>query len=181
MKLESASTDNEQEGHAVVLRENESVRVERPSAAGGLRFTSLRTAAKPDRFVRSLPAPKKPSPLHVLAYFRMGEDDPGAMAGQPAAEQTLNHGHRDHLKKYGSPTYAAEAAPGSKLAMNFSGAEGEYFYTRYLCWTPTDNFILEAWVRPNRAGKLDHVHRVQGARLDGRLWAGGYEHESGGP
>ena len=77
-----------------MLRENESVRVERPSAAGGPRFTSLRTAAKPDRFVRTLPPPEKPSPLHVLAYFRMGEDDPGAEAGQPAGEQTINHGHR---------------------------------------------------------------------------------------
>ena len=27
--------------------------------------------------------------------------------------------------------------------MNFNGAEDEYFYTRYLCWSPNDNFILE--------------------------------------
>ena len=119
---------------------------------GGPRFTVLHKAAKPDRFVRTLPPPEKPSPLHVLAWFRMGEDDPGAKAGQPAGEQTINRGHRYHLKKYGSPTYTADtAAPGSSLAMNFSGAEGEYFYTRYLCWSPDDNFILEAWVRPNRA------------------------------
>ena len=30
--------------------------------------------------------------------------------------------------------------------MNFSGAEGEYFYNRYIGWSPTDNCILEAWV-----------------------------------
>ena len=150
VKLESASIGKEKEDHTVVLRENESVRVEQPSAAGGPRFTSLRAAAKPDGFVRSLPPPKKPLPIRVLAYFRMGEDDPEAAAGKPANEEIINHGHRYHLKKYGSPTYTADAAPGSTLAMNFHGAEKEYFSSRYLCWTPLDDFILEAWVRPNR-------------------------------
>ena len=54
------------------------------------------------------------------------------------------------MKKYGSPTYTADAAPGSSLAMNFTGAEGEYFSADISVGAPNDNFILEAWVRPNR-------------------------------
>ena len=48
-------------------------------------------AVEPERFVRSLPPPRTVS-VKVLAYFRMGEDDPGAKAGQPASEKTINHG-----------------------------------------------------------------------------------------
>ena len=103
----------------------------------------------PEHFVRSLPLPKKPLPMHVLAYFRMGEDDPGAVAGQPAREKTINRADRYHLKRYGSPTYTADAAPGSKLAVSFSGTAGEYFYRRYLHWRPGGNFI-RGFDRPNR-------------------------------
>ena len=103
VKLKLASTDSEKENRVVTLRENESVRVKQPSGAGGLHFTSLHTAAKADRFVRTL----RP-PLHVLAYFRLGEDDPGAVTGKPAAKYTVNHGHFERdLRKYGSPTYTA--------------------------------------------------------------------------
>ena len=115
----------------------------------------VRKAAKPERFVRTLPPPKKPSPLHVLAYFRMGEDDPGAKAGQPANEKTINHGHPlppEEIRL--AHLYRRHAAPGSSLAMNFTGAEGEYFFSRYVCWTPNDNFILEA------LGPAESSHRA---------------------
>ena len=48
--------------------------------------------------------------------------------------------------------------------MNFGGADGEYFYSRYLTWTPTDNFILEAWARPTRVKSGTRVIVYNGRR-----------------
>ena len=152
VQVESAPGGDPNASHAVELKENESIRVEKASATDSIpRIAFVRKAAEPERFMRTLPRPQEPSRLKVLAYFRMGEDDLGAVAGKPAASETVDDTHRCRfpMKKFGSPTYAAEtAAPGSSLAMNFSGADGEYFFSRYVCWTPSDNIILETWVRP---------------------------------
>ena len=156
VQVESAPGSHQKESRAVDLKENDSVRVEQASAADSSpRITVVRKVAQPERFVRTLPPPQKPSPLKILAYFRLGEDDPGAKAGQPAAQQTVNHGHSlkswRHLEKYGSPSYTANtAAPGSSLAMNFTGGEGQYLFAPYTGWSPNDNFILEAWARPTQ-------------------------------
>jgi len=98
-----------------------------------------------------MPPLKKRLPVAVLAYFRLGEDDPGAAAGKPVGEETVNHAGPWPLKKYGAPRYAAgAAAAGSTLAVNFTGADHECFFRHDLFQSPIDNFILEAWVRPNR-------------------------------
>ena len=168
VQVESAPGSDQNESRTVDLKENESIRVEKASAADNSpRIVVVRKAANSERFVRTLPPPEKPSLVDVLAYFRMGEDDPGATASQPAGEKTINHGRRWYLKKYGSPTYTANAAPGSTLAMNFSGAEGECFYTRYLCWPPNDDFILEAWVRLDRGTNRPTFVLYNGSGYDG--------------
>ena len=169
VEMRSDFISDQKADRVVVIRENESVRVEKSPPGGGLRLTLLHKPREPMQFVRNLPPPKKLSQVRVLAHFRMGEDDPDAVAGKLVGEQTVNHGHRYHLKRYGSLTYTADAASGSKLAVNFSGTEGEYFYTRYLCWSLDEDFILEAWVRPNRATG-PHMYVM----YNGRGWTDGY-------
>ena len=118
-----------------------------------------------------MPPPKKRLPVAVLAYFRLGEDDPGAAAGKPANPQTINHRSKWHLEKHGSPSYTADtAAPGSTLAVRFTGGERECFFRRDLFQSPIDDFILEAWVRPNRAARWPTYVVYSGTRT-GRLWA----------
>ena len=86
-------------------------------------------------------------PLQVLAYFRLGEDDLGIVAGNPAGRLTFNHVRGGQLEKHGSPTYTDVAAPGSTLAMNFTGQESSISPARTCLFTVTEGFILEAWVR----------------------------------
>jgi hypothetical protein len=130
-----------------VLRENESARTERDSG-DGRRIKVHRVAVNPDVFVRRL---EKPTPLvDVLAWFRMGEDEPNAHAGRPAGNEIHSHGRKyPRLDRRGSPTYGSDTeAPGSTLSMTFhGGSNGEYFGSPRFPFIPNDYFILEAWVK----------------------------------
>ena len=158
VKVQLSPAAGEKEGRVVLLGENEAVQIEKPSIniAGGDRrgvvhYTYM--AASPERFARKLPARKKSLPVQMLVHFRLGEDDPGAVAGEPAGKQTLNHNRNRYqcLDKHGAPSYTADtAAPGSSLAMNFTGAAGEYFSSPHGYPVIGDYFILEAWARVNR-------------------------------
>jgi hypothetical protein len=150
VNLNSPSELNPKATRTATLRESESIRVERSGATDGSFASAVtRVAFLPNRFVRALPPPKKPLPRKVLAHFRMGEDDPGAKTGRPVADGTYNHGDGWLLNKHGLSSYSGDtAAPGSSLAIDFSGAGGQYLFRRYVCKVPVDNFILEAWVRP---------------------------------
>jgi hypothetical protein len=104
-----------------------------------------------------MPPAKKRLPLQVMAYFRLGEDDPGAVPGRPAGARTINHVSSRHLEKHGSISYTADtAATGSSLAMSFEEA-GAHFTSSDLYLTETDYFILEAWVRVNRVKDVPTV------------------------
>ena len=155
-------------GQDVVLQENESALIEKSGGEGGApKATVRRCAVQPERFVRKLPTGKKYLPVYTLAYFRLGEDDPGAADGQPANDHTVNHRGKWHLEKYGSPSYTAKvAAPGSTLAVSFTGTNHECFYRRDLFQSPMDNFILEAWVRPNRVVRYPSYIVHNGAVVD---------------
>ena len=144
-----------QEGVPITIRESESLLVEpRGSEGAELHATVSRKAAEPARFVRSMPLPERPAAIRALAHFRLGEDDPGAAAGKPAGHETVNRAGPWRLEKHGSPSYTADtAAPGSTLAMNFTGAERECFSSLDVHASVMDNFILEAWVRPNRLAR----------------------------
>ena len=146
------------EGRSVIVNEHESVRVEKAGVdAGPANVVLHRVAANPERFVRNLPAAKKRLPLHVIAYFRLGEDDPDAAPGRPAGARTINHVGSRHLEKYGSIRYTADtAAPGSSLAMSFE-EPGAHFTSSDLYLSVSDYFILEAWVRANRVKDVPTV------------------------
>jgi hypothetical protein len=149
VKVQVVGGEGKRRQNAIILGENESASVKKYSREGdGKAPVIRRIAPDPKSFVRRLPKPKKSLPMQVLAYFRLGEDDPGALAGKPAGQQTFNHERGGKLERHGSPTYTADtASPGSTLAMSFTGKELEYFASKDLYLTVTEGFILEAWVR----------------------------------
>ncbi len=152
IKVRAITASDAHGENEVVARENESVFVSQTGADQiGSRITTQHGAIASDRFVRRMPDSQNDSALRVLAWFRLGEDDLGAVAGHPAGEKTINHGHARHLERVGSPKYIADtAAPGSSLAMRFS-SEGDCLFNRYLFAQPAGNFILEAWACAKQA------------------------------
>jgi hypothetical protein len=152
IKVQPVATSEGQvnEERAVVVRENESIRIDKALAADNRQALTIRKETESEPFVRSLPSPEKPLPMIVVAHFRMGEDDPSAVAGEAVVQQTIGQKRSHHLKQYGSPTYTSNAAPGSSLAMSFTGAADEYLFEPGLHIDYVEEFILEAWVRPNR-------------------------------
>jgi hypothetical protein len=147
VSIRAAGANNDTAAGSTVLRENESARTERDSG-DARRIKVHRIAVNPDVFVRRL---EKPTPLvDVLAWFRMGEDEPNARAGMPAGNEIHSHGRKyPRLDRRGSPTYGSDTeAPGSKLSMTFHGrSDGEYFGSPRFPFIPNDYFILEAWVK----------------------------------
>ena len=161
--VHTPAAEGEKPAQELTLYASDSARVEQKGQGDKATYTVQRNIVKPASFVRVLrcaPPPPPPEPvlnqsfvdgLDVIALFRLGEDDPGAEAGKPANEETI--GQTDlsvnTLERHGSPTYTADtAAPGSKLAMSFSGTPDEYFANRKLFASVTDYFIFEAWVKP---------------------------------
>src|SRR5258706_6331862 len=89
--------------------------------------------------------------INVVSYWRMGENDPGAVPGTTGANVTDSIGSRN-LTFSGPALYstdvaaAASAHTGSSLSVNLSAA-GAYGLGS-LVSTATDNFGVEAWVKP---------------------------------
>jgi alpha-L-arabinofuranosidase len=87
-----------------------------------------------------------------VVWFRLGENDPGAASGLAATNTTALVGSRV-LKAFGNPVYTnsvstgASAHVGSSLAVRFSGS-GQCF-SNTLVTGLTDNFGIEAWVKPS--------------------------------
>jgi hypothetical protein len=161
-----------------VLRANESVRIERASD-DSQRIVVRRVVAKPGDFVRRLQDTPSSS-VDVLAWFRMGEDDPNARAGEPADKEIHDHNRRNvRLNRCGSPTYSADTeAPASSLAMTFHSEKGgECFRSPRFGFVPTDYFIFEAWVKMQKLGSEIQLVAANGtagkngyclAAIDGR-------------
>lgn len=82
----------------------------------------------------------------TAAYYRLGETDPGATAGQPAGETTRDAEGNWHLTMVGNPpTYASETGvAGSTLSLAVDNG-GYHLPTPIL--TATDNWGIEAWVQ----------------------------------
>lgn len=82
--------------------------------------------------------------LNLVAWYRLGEADPGATPGGPGANPTIDSAGAFDLASVGAPTYSVTPSPPSALSMAFAGADG------YRNGAPvslaTDNFGLEAWV-----------------------------------
>ncbi|MCG6117572.1 MAG: LamG domain-containing protein [Aquimonas sp.] len=88
--------------------------------------------------------------LTVVAEYRMGEDDVGAVIGGPGAAQTQPGAAGSPLQQFGAPVYGAGGTPRgrtSTLSMRFDGSSARYGGPALAM--PTDNFGVEAWARSN--------------------------------
>ena len=93
--------------------------------------------------------------ITVIDYYRLGEADAGAANGATVNATTADSVGTKPLSRIGSPTYtnavSADAAlhTASQLGVSFNGS-GQGLSNSVLS-TVTDNFGIEAWVRPNTA------------------------------
>lgn len=83
--------------------------------------------------------------VETLAYYRLGEEDQGAAAGNPSGETTTDTAGLQNLTLTGwAPTYAAETGvTGSTLCLAVDG--GGYRHDSPL-FEDADNWGVEAWV-----------------------------------
>ena len=90
-----------------------------------------------------------------VAWYRLGENDPGAVSGPVVNSATIDFVGGKNLRRFGSPRYtnavsrAAADRLGSTLAVLFNGAN--QFYSNAVITTARNNFGIEAWVQPATA------------------------------
>jgi hypothetical protein len=85
----------------------------------------------------------------TVAYYKLGEADPGAVVGATAANATLPSTGAVNLARIGSPVYSAQTVVRpSPIAVAFNGTTDGFRVAAPLS-AVTDNFGIEAWVRPN--------------------------------
>jgi hypothetical protein len=91
-----------------------------------------------------------PAAVTPVAWYRLGENDPGAAPGQAVTGTTRDLLGVNPLIAFGSPLYTNQASPlvagriGSSLAVLFNGAS--QMYSDAVVTTARNNFGLEAWV-----------------------------------
>src|SRR5258708_25401070 len=101
-------------------------------------------------FAAAILSPGAEATITVRDYWRMGENDPGAHAGSIPSTTTDSVGP-NNLSCLGGPIYtsdtssAAVAHVGSSLSLNWLGAT---YGTCPSLTNVTDNFGIEAWVKP---------------------------------
>ena len=85
----------------------------------------------------------------TVAYYKLGEADPGAVVGAIAANPTLPSTGAVNLPRIGSPVYSAQSiVRPTPIAVAFNGTTDGFRVAAPIS-TVTDNFGIEAWVRPN--------------------------------
>src|SRR6266852_4819761 len=91
-----------------------------------------------------------------VAWYRLGEKDPGAASGQIVSSASVDLVAGHNLKRFGGPRYTNNVSPaaasqlGSSLAVLFNGVN--QFYSNTVVSTARNNFGIEAWVHPDAAG-----------------------------
>lgn len=118
------------------------------------------------------------SPLRAavtsVAWYRLGENDPGAKSGLAVANPTTDLMGVRHLQTFGSPLYtnavstSASERIGSSLSVHFNG--GNQYLSNAVVSTAVDNFGIEAWVKPNTTSFGSYVIAANGRAPDGG-WA----------
>jgi hypothetical protein len=103
----------------------------------------------------------------LVARYRMGEDDPGARDGVPGNATTQAWGREGRwggkspdLKRKGAPTISTDAAAaiGSMLSVRFQAADGgDLYFLDDALTTVTDNFAIEAWVKPTQTERVCQI------------------------
>src|SRR5580765_1823867 len=84
-----------------------------------------------------------------VAWYRLGEMDPGAVSGHVVNSTTLDLLGMNHLKRIGGPLYTnavskAAGQIGSSLAVQFNGVNE--FCSNAVVTTARNNFGIEAWI-----------------------------------
>src|SRR5438552_18616270 len=85
-----------------------------------------------------------------VAWYSLGEKDPGAASGQIVNSASVDLIGAHHLRRFGTPRYTnnvstvAAGKIGSSLAVLFNGVN--QFYSNAVVTTARDNFGIEAWV-----------------------------------
>jgi len=111
------------------------------------------------------------STVTTVAWYRLGEDDPGALSGLPVTNTSRDSAGTSHLTPFGSPTYTSAVSPdaavraGSSLAVNFNGVD--QLLNGAVVSTAVNNFGIEAWVRPNSAAGASTGIAYNGAGFNG--------------
>jgi len=88
-----------------------------------------------------------------VAWYRLGENDPGGRSGNAVTNTTTDLISSNHLKQFGSPLYSSSVSAAaanqlkSSLAINFNGTS--QYLSNAVVSTAIDNFGMEAWVKPN--------------------------------
>ena len=102
-----------------------------------------------------------------VAWYRLGENDPGAASGAAVTNQTTDLLGTRHLNQTGGPRYTntvsalASNRMGSSLGVQFGGA-GQYLLTNALVSSAANNFGIEAWVNPATVGLGSRVIAYNG-------------------
>jgi hypothetical protein len=93
--------------------------------------------------------PAQSNTVTPVAYYRLGENDPSAVAGQPVGSTTVDLVNGANLAVAGtSPVYSTNTGvSGSRLCMAVAGGG----YTNSAPFTLNDNWGLEAWVKADVA------------------------------
>ena len=88
-----------------------------------------------------------------VAWYRLGENDPGAASGVIVTGSTTNLMGFQNLIPFGGPRYTnrfaivAASQVGSRLSVNFNGTS--QYLSNAVVSTAINNFCVEAWVKPN--------------------------------
>lgn len=85
-----------------------------------------------------------------VAWYRLGENDPGAASGQGVNGTTIDFAGANNLRRLGSARYTNDVLPdaaqiGSGLAVLFTGTG--FYSNTVVATTARNNFGIEAWVR----------------------------------
>ena len=85
----------------------------------------------------------------TVAWYRMGENDPGATAGLVVSSRAVDLVGNDPLRRLGLPVYgraesSATLAVGSSLAVEFNGVNQAF--SNVVVTAARDNFGIETWV-----------------------------------
>lgn len=84
----------------------------------------------------------------TVAYYKLGEADPGAVVGATAANPTVASAGSVNLPRIGAPVYSAQnIVRPTPIAVAFNGSSDGFRVAAPIS-TVTDNFGIEAWVRP---------------------------------
>lgn len=84
----------------------------------------------------------------TVAYYKLGDADPGAVVGATAANPTLASVGAVNLPRIGTPIYSAQSiVRPTPIAVAFNGSTDGFRVAAPIS-SVTDNFGIEAWVNP---------------------------------